>query len=84
MDTTIINNKLGIDNIGFNRYFSKHQVSKISLITDIKGIPLDAYLSKGNYHDAKIIINQLNNFIKYTNVNKNNSNSFIGDKAYDS
>ena len=59
-------------------------VSKISLITDIKGIPLDVYLTKGNFHDAKIIINQLNNFIKYTNVNKNNSNSFIGYKAYDS
>ena len=51
-------------------------MSKISLITDIKGISLDAYLTKGNFQDAKIIINQLNNFITYTNVNKNNSNSF--------
>jgi hypothetical protein len=53
----------------------------ISSITDIKGIPLDAYLTKGHCHNAKIIINQLNNFIKYENVNKNNINSFIGDKA---
>ena len=29
MDTTIINNKLGIDNIGFNRYFSKHAINKL-------------------------------------------------------
>jgi hypothetical protein len=48
-------------------------LNKISLITDIKGIPLDAYLEKRNYHDAKIIINQLDN-----------SNSYIDDKAYDS
>jgi hypothetical protein len=32
-------------------------LNKISLITDIKGISLDAYLKKENYHDAKIIIN---------------------------
>jgi hypothetical protein len=36
------------------------------------------------FFQKKIIINQLNNLIKYENVNKNNNNSFIGDKAYNS
>jgi hypothetical protein len=39
------------------------KVSKISFITDIKEIPLDAYLTKKNFHDAKIIINQLNTLL---------------------
>lgn len=84
IDSTIISNKLGMDNIGFNIYFSKHKVSKLSLITDIKGIPINVILSKGNIHDAKIIINQLDNLIKETNIKQNNNNIFIGDKAYDS
>ena len=36
-DTTFINNKMGIDYINYNQQI--HKVSKISLITDFKGIP---------------------------------------------
>jgi hypothetical protein len=38
-DTTFINNKMGIDYINYNQQIRKHKVSKISLITDFKGIP---------------------------------------------
>ena len=41
-DTSLIVNKLGIDNIGYNPQLPKHKTSKISLICDSKGIPLDA------------------------------------------
>ena len=41
-DTSLIINKLGIDNIGYNPQLLKHKTSKISLICDIKGIPLEA------------------------------------------
>ena len=39
IDTTLIVNKLGIDNIGYNIQLLKHKTSKLSIITDIYGIP---------------------------------------------
>ena len=83
MDSTFITNKLGIDYIGFNKLIPKHKTSKISLITDIKGIPININLSKGNINDAKIILHQLDNLQNNVNI-KNNNNIFIGDAAYDS
>jgi len=83
VDTTFINNKLGIDFIGYNNQIPKHKLSKVSIITNIKGIPLDIKLNNGNSNDAKIIITQLDNFMK-TKIKLNNKNIIIGDAAYDS
>jgi hypothetical protein len=44
-NSTFIINKQGIDYINFNKQISKHKVSKLSLITDIKGLPLNIYLA---------------------------------------
>jgi transposase len=83
-DTTFINNKMGIDYINYNKQIPKHKVSKISLITDLNGIPLDINLSSGNTNDSKIFFNQLDNFININAIKKNNKNIFLGDAAYDS
>ena len=83
-DTTFINNKMGMDYINYNKQIPKHKVSKISLITDFKGIPLDINLSSGNTNDSKIFFYQLDNFININAIKKNNKNIFIGDAAYDS
>jgi len=45
---------MGIDYINYNQQIRKHKVSKISLITDFKGILLDINLSSGNTNDSKI------------------------------
>ena len=83
IDSTFILNKYGVDNIGYNNNLvPKHKTSKVSLITDIKGKPLDMFLSKGNINDAKIIIDQLYSFINNVKL-KNINNIFIGDAAYD-
>ena len=39
-DTTLIPNKLGINDIGYNPQLLKYKVSNISLITDVNDIPL--------------------------------------------
>jgi hypothetical protein len=83
-DTTFINTKLGMDYINYNKQIPKHKVSKISLITDLNGIPLDINLSPGNTNDSKIFFNQLDNFININAIKKYNKNIFIGDAAYDS
>ena len=83
-DTTLISNKLGIDNIGYNPQHPKHKVSKVSLITDVNGIPLMANIYNGSTYDSKILDIQLNDFIiKYPKMLTNN-NILLGDAGYDS
>ena len=57
-DTTLILNKMGCDKIGFNQQLLKHKTSKISYITTIHGIPIDVYVTSGNYNDCKILLDQ--------------------------
>ena len=84
IDTTLIVNKLGIDNIGYNIQLLKHKTSKLSIITDINGIPINVNLYKGNKYDSNIFIDQLNDIIKDNIIKTNNKNIFIGDAGYDS
>ena len=83
-DTCLIPNKLGKDKIALNVQLLKHKTTKLSIITDPKGIPIHVDLYKSNIHDSKIFIDQLNNIIKENIIKKDNKNTFIGDGAYDS
>ena len=83
-DTTLISNKLGIDNIGYNPQNPKHKVSKISLISDENGIPLIADIYNGSSYDSKILDNQLDGFINIFPKLLNNKNIMLGDAGYDS
>ena len=61
-DTTIIQNKGGIQDIGYNLQLSKHKFTKISLITNSEGKILSTDIYSGNVHDSKIFINQIQIF----------------------
>jgi transposase len=80
-DTTIIQNKGGIQDIGYNLQLPKHKCTKILLITNSEGKILSTDIYSGNVHDSKIFINQ---FQKFDIFNPNNQNILIGDSAYDS
>ena len=84
-DTTNILNKGGIDKIGYNKMVPKHKISKLSIICDGNGTPLNCELFKGNIYDSKILEEQLNN--KYSispTLNDQNKEIFLADSAYDS
>ena len=83
-DTTIIPNKLGIDKIGYNPQIPKHKASKISLITDEKGMPLEANIYSCSCYDSKILNMQLDDFNKNNKLILNNNNILLGDAGYDS
>ena len=83
-DTSLIINKLGIDKIGYNPQMPKHKTSKISLITDINGIPLEANIYNGSTYDSKILDIQLDEFIENNNNLLTNNNLLLGDAGYDS
>ena len=63
----------------------KHKLSKLSIISDLNGIPLNVNLFSGNTYDSKILVKQLNdtNLIDSSLSNKNND-IFLADSAYDS
>jgi hypothetical protein len=54
IDTTIIPNKLGINDISINPQLKKHKSSKISVIIDDYEIPIDCNVYKSSINDAKI------------------------------
>jgi len=82
-DSTLISNKLGIDNLGYNPQLNKHKSNKISLIIDDYNVPIDVILCKSNTHDAKILDAHIDNIQKIPNM-INTNNIIIGDAAYDS
>lgn len=83
-DTTLILNKLGIDNVGYNPQMPKHKTTKISLITDVYGAPLNLNIYSGNINDSKILNDQFDDFINTNKQLLNNNNILLGDAGYDS
>ena len=79
-DTTNVLNKGGIDKIGYNKLQPKHKISKISLVTDRKGVVIDACLYAGNRNDCKIFENQIKTVDFITEDKKK---FFLADSIYD-
>jgi len=84
IDSTMIHNKLGTDEVSINPQLKKHKSNKISLISDINGIPINVKTTNSNIHDVKILSNQLDDLKKEHPLLFNNNNILLGDTAYDS
>jgi transposase len=83
-DTSFIPNKKGEDCVGYNKFYNRKKGTKISLITDAKGAPLNVECYRGNMHDSKILMNQLNHFnTVYDNHELRDKATFLADPAYD-
>ena len=63
-DSSLVINKLGIDQIGYNPQLKKHKTTKFSVITDNFGVPISIDSFNGSCHNALIISKQLNNIHK--------------------
>lgn len=84
IDSSIVLNKYGIDNISINPQLKKHKSSKFSIITDDFGVPIDCNTYKSSINDAKIADMQINNIIQNHPLLCLNNKTLIGDAAYDS
>jgi hypothetical protein len=71
IDTTLIPNKLGINNTGYNPQYPKHKSCKISFISDSNGIPLTINCYSGNINDSKILYKQLDDCFGFSKENQN-------------
>ena len=79
IDASIIYNRNGINKIGRNKFYKNKNSTKISLATDVNGIPLSVFFMKGNYHDNKVFGNHINDIIK---TKKIKNTKVLADKGY--
>ena len=84
IDSSIVSNKYGINDISINPQLKKHKSSKFSIIIDSYGIPIDCNVYKSSINDAKIADMQINNIIINHPLLCLNNNVLVGDAAYDS
>jgi transposase len=85
-DTTFIKNKYGVDKIKRNKYVNNKNVTKISIVCDVNGIPIYVNTFCGNLNDSNILNQQLANnkpLIEKALMDKY-SKHFLADKGYDS
>jgi hypothetical protein len=85
-DTSFIRNKNGSDKMKRNKYMNNKKVMKLSLITDVNGIPFNVNIYDGNINDSKILQIQLKNNKMLLNKDILNKHSkyFLADAGYDS
>jgi transposase len=82
IDSSFIMNKYGINKMARNKFFKNKNCNKISIITDVNGIPLSVLINKGTLHDIKFLDGHFKDLI-YINKQNNNPSSFLlADKAY--
>ena len=79
VDSTNIWNKFGIDKLGRNKFYKNKKSIKISLMTDINGIPLSIFFMSGNRHDNTTFKNHIDDVINKFPIGNYN---VMADKAY--
>ena len=85
-DTTFVPNKKGKDCVGYNRFYNRKRGTKISIICDEYGVPLNVKLYAGNKNDASILIDQFNDkncSLVSSHLLKKHTDYFLADPAYD-
>ena len=84
-DTSFVPNKKGKDMYGYNKFYNRKNGTKISLITDSNGVPLNMKCYKGNKYDSPILLNHLKNSdIVCTDHITQYKQYFLADPGYDS
>ena len=81
IDSSIIYNKFGINKLGRNKFYKNKKCTKLSLLTDVNGIPLSIFLFKGNYHDNHVFQKHIKEALVLLPKNKL---TILGDKGYSS
>jgi len=82
IDSSFISNKYGKNIISRNKFFKNKKCNKVSIITDVNGLPLSVIINKGSIHDSQFFDKHFNDLSFLFNTNK--CNFLLADKAYQS
>ena len=79
IDTSMIKNNRGVDEIGANHYDRYRNATKVSVVVSQQGIPLGLSFKGANVHDVKMVFNTINDVqIKIA------GSTALADKGYNS
>ena len=84
IDSTFIMNKYGKNKIKRNKYFKNKNCNKISIVTDVNGIPLSAIVNTGNVHDLTFINKHINDMYIFNSRFNKAGIVMLADKSYES
>ena len=82
IDSTFIANKFCNDNIARNIFFKNKNCNKVSLLTDVNGIPLSVLVNSGNVHDSSFLNDHISDFF-ITNNKRPQKITLLTDKTYE-
>jgi len=68
VDSTLIQNKFGIDEVTYNTQLKKHKSCKISIVCDEFGIPIIYKITSSNDHDSPIFYNLIDKISIFISV----------------
>lgn len=80
-DTTCISNKYGSEFTEYNGY-KKKKCTKISFVTDSKGIPINVSVHNGKQNDGKILVSHFNNMLISKGLNNKYKKYMLADSIY--
>ena len=82
VDASYIKNVRGCDKLGKNPTDRGRNASKLSALTDKRGVPLSVVFECGNIHDSKLLQRTLNNIIIRRRNDKRRNRHMHVDKGY--
>ncbi len=83
-DTTCVKNRYGSDLVKYNGH-KKMKCTKVSFITDSKGIPISVYVANGTEHDSNVLLKQLKHpFLINCDLLEQHKKIILADSGYDS
>ena len=77
IDSAIIRNIGGIEDISYNHKIKSKRGTKVSIIVNSKGIPISIHVVNSNHHDVSLVLPNYYKINKRTKINK-----IVGDKGY--
>ena len=82
LDASYVKNVRGSDKIGKNPTDRGRNASKLSALTDKRGVPLSVVFESGNIHDSKLLQRTLGNIITRLRKDKRRKKNMYVDKGY--
>jgi len=80
-DTTCVSNKYGSTLVSYNGY-KKRKCTKISLITDSNGIPINVSINNGKQNDGKILVSHFSDMLIDKQLNDKYKEYMLADGIY--
>ena len=82
VDSTFIMNKFGKECIARNKFFKNKNCNKVSVVTDIKGIPISVLIKTGNVHDLNFINDHIDDLMVISRKHPAKTFTLLADKGY--